>query len=133
MKNRCRAEGEVANLSAAACEGAAKLEENGRPGNLTHAEETYAVRSRNSDVRQLRLPSTVGGGKEPPFRSTAMEQNLSFQRRPATLSASPLGSETGNRHLHTPHAATRHSARMFATVVSDMRRPRFASAPCIRS
>ena len=42
MKNRCRAEGEVANLSAAACEGAAKLEENGWPGNLTHAEETYA-------------------------------------------------------------------------------------------
>ena len=42
MKNRPRAEGEVANLHTAAWEGAAKLEENGRPGDLTQGEETYA-------------------------------------------------------------------------------------------
>ena len=41
MKNRGRAEGALANLSAT-CEGAAKLEENGRQGDLTQGEETYA-------------------------------------------------------------------------------------------
>jgi hypothetical protein len=36
------------------------------------------VRSRNSDVRQLRLPSTVGGEKEPLIRPIVMEQSLDF-------------------------------------------------------
>jgi hypothetical protein len=53
----------------------------------------------------------VGVGKEALFRSTAMEGDLGAQRRPGTMSASPLGSKKGSRHLHTPHAAARHSAR----------------------
>jgi hypothetical protein len=41
----------------------------------------------------------------------AMEGNPVSQRRPSTMFASPLGSKKGSRHLHTPHAAPRHSAR----------------------
>jgi len=69
------------------------------------------VRSRNSDVRQLRLSSTLGVGKERLFRSTAMERNPGFQRRPGTRSPSPLGGRNASGHLHTPHEEARQSGQ----------------------
>jgi len=62
------------------------------------------------DVRQLRLSWTVGVGNEALFRSTVIEQNLGFQRRPAAMSASPLGGGGRSHHVHKLHAATGHGA-----------------------
>ncbi len=69
------------------------------------------ARSNNWAIRQLRISSTVGIGKEALFRSTAMDRNLVSPRRPNILFAYPLGVNMGTRHLHTPRAAVRHSAR----------------------
>jgi len=69
------------------------------------------VRSRNSNVRQLRLTWTVGVTNEPQSRSTAMERNPGFRERPGTMSASPLGGRDANGLLHAPHEEARHSGR----------------------
>ena len=67
------------------------------------------VRSRNSNVGQLRLTLTVGVTNEPQSRSTARDRNPGFRERQGTISTSPLGGRKANGLLHAPHEEARHS------------------------